>query len=386
MSEPMTMTLGGVRGRVAAAPGTRWVRGVAVAVAVALGAAVAGCAGSKLRPRVAAVDEQIALARDNGAIRCAPIELAMAESHAAFARQELSEGNYHAARREVEIAETNAQLAIERSPRDVCNPGDEPEAALGPVDTDGDGIPDPKDDCPRKPEDFDGYEDEDGCPEDDNDNDGIPDVTDGCPNEPEDRDGFEDDDGCPDPDNDGDGLADRIDQCPDHAEDPDGFEDDDGCPDCDDDNDGVPECPTAVDKCPGQPGPGTADGCPQKYDLVVVTETKIELKQTVYFDTNKAKIQKRSFRLLDEVAQALTDFPTIEVRIEGHTDSQGKDAFNKKLSQRRAESVRNYLIKKGIAASRMVGVGFGEEVPIADNRTKDGRAQNRRVEFFITRR
>ena len=122
----------------------------------------------------------------------------------------------------------------------------------------------------------------------------------------------------------------------------------------------------------------------QKYQLIVVTETKIELKQTVYFDTNKATIKAVSFPLLNEVALALADHPTIAVRIEGHTDSQGKDAANLKLSQRRAESVRTYLIAKGVAGERMDAQGYGETVPIADNRTGAGRAQNRRVEFVIT--
>jgi OOP family OmpA-OmpF porin len=349
---------------------------------------VASCAGSGLRNRTSSVDEQITLARANGAVRCAPVELAMAESHNDFAKQDLDEGNYYAAKEQLAIAEENARLAVEKSPKDRCNPGDLPPevVAEAPKDTDGDGLEDPVDECPRKPEDKDGFQDEDGCPEDDNDNDGIADTIDDCPLEPEDRDGTDDTDGCPDPDNDKDGLADKIDQCPDEAEDVDGFTDDDGCPDCDNDGDGVLECPEAKDKCPAEAGPGTPDGCPPKYDLVVVTDTKIELKQTVFFDTKKATIKKVSFKLLDDVAKALTDYPTIKVRIEGHTDSQGKDKFNKRLSQKRAESVRKYLIRKGINASRMTAEGFGEEVPIADNRTKDGRAQNRRVEFFIVER
>jgi outer membrane protein OmpA-like peptidoglycan-associated protein len=346
------------------------------------------CAGTKLKSQTRTIADQIEVARANGAVRCAPVELAMAESHNDYAREELAEGNYHEARREVAIAADNAQRAIEKSPKDLCNPDDAPPevVAAPPKDTDGDGLLDPEDDCPRKPEDKDGFQDEDGCPELDNDNDGIADKIDDCPNDPEDRDGFDDTDGCPDPDNDNDHLDDTIDQCPDVAEDDDGFEDDDGCPDCDNDADGVPECPEKIDMCPAEAGPGQPDGCPKKYDLVVVTETKIELKQTVFFDTKKATIKKRSFKLLDDVAAALTDYPTIKVRIEGHTDSQGKDKFNKGLSQRRADAVRKYLIGKGIDEARMVSVGFGEEDPIADNRTKSGRAQNRRVEFFITER
>jgi OOP family OmpA-OmpF porin len=128
------------------------------------------------------------------------------------------------------------------------------------------------------------------------------------------------------------------------------------------------------------------DGCPKKYNLVVVTETKIELKQTVFFDTNHASIKRVSFALLSEVAQALADNPTLKVEIQGHTDSQGSDRANLKLSQRRAESVRRYLIKKAVAGDRLVARGYGETVPIADNRTAEGRSQNRRVEFVITSR
>ncbi|HEY0252967.1 MAG TPA: OmpA family protein, partial [Kofleriaceae bacterium] len=127
-------------------------------------------------------------------------------------------------------------------------------------------------------------------------------------------------------------------------------------------------------------------GCPKKYNLVVVTQSKIELKQTVFFDFNKASIKSVSFALLNEVAQALKDNPKIKVEIGGHTDSVGNDAFNLKLSQSRAESVRTYLIKRGIDSGRMTPKGFGENVPIADNRTEAGRSQNRRVEFVITER
>ncbi len=357
------------------------VRSAALAAVVAL---VAACAGSGLRARTRTVDELVSTARANGALRCAPVELALAEAHNDFAKQELSEGNYYPAQRELAVAEANARAAVERSPRHLCNPEGRPPD-VRPVDTDGDGIFDDVDECPRLAEDKDGFEDQDGCPDDDNDGDGIADKVDDCPNEPEDRDGFQDQDGCPDLDNDGDGIADRIDQCPDEAEDKDGFEDDDGCPDCDDDRDGVAECPVALDKCPGVPGV-PPDGCPPKYTMIVVTQDKIELKQTVYFDTRKATIKRVSFALLDEVAQALSDNPTIKVRIEGHTDSQGSDKFNLKLSKDRAASVRKYLIGKGVSADRMDPQGFGEGVPIADNRTAAGRAQNRRVEFFITER
>jgi outer membrane protein OmpA-like peptidoglycan-associated protein len=200
--------------------------------------------------------------------------------------------------------------------------------------------------------------------------------------DPEDMDKFEDEDGCPDLDNDKDGLSDKVDQCPNEPEDKDGFEDDDGCPDLDNDHDTFLD---KDDKCPLEFGVAP-DGCPKKYNLVVVTDKKIEIKQTVYFDFNKASIKKVSFPLLNEVAQALADNPKIKVEVEGHTDSVGNDNFNLKLSQKRAESVKAYIVKRGIDAGRMVPKGYGENVPIADNRTAEGRSQNRRVEFIITER
>ncbi len=349
---------------------------------VAVGLTACG-AGNRQKGRAAAIDELIATARDHGAERCAPVELAMAESHNDFGKEELSEGNFYHGRGELDIAEKNAKEAISKSPKELCNPPKvvaKVEKKVG--DMDGDGILDDVDECPRKPEDKDGYEDQDGCPDDDNDNDGLADKIDDCPNDPEDKDGFEDEDGCPDLDNDKDGLADKIDQCPDKPEDMDGFEDDDGCPDCDNDGDGVPECPDAIDQCPDQPAQ-TPDGCPQKYKLVVVTKTKIELKQTIYFATAKAKIKTVSYPLLNEVAQAMEDHPKIKVRIEGHTDSRGSDSYNLKLSDARANSVRDYLIRRGVDPDRMIAKGYGESVPIADNRTSAGRSQNRRVEFVI---
>lgn len=340
--------------------------------------AVAGCGGGNLRAESSSIDGVISRARTAGAQSCAPVQLAMAEAHNDFAQQELSEGNYYQARAELEVARKNADDALRLSPRERC------AVAKGPGDTDGDGIPDDRDQCPREPEDADQFKDKDGCPDRDNDSDGLADNVDACPNEPEDKDGFTDEDGCPDLDNDDDGFADKIDQCPNEAEDKDGKEDDDGCPDCDEDGDGVPECPEAIDKCPDKPNK-TPDGCPA-YNLVTVTQDKIEIKQTIFFDTAKASIKRVSYPLLNEVAQALVDNPTIRVRIEGHTDSKGSDRKNLKLSRARAASVRKYLVQRGIDSSRLVSEGYGERVPISENRTKAGREQNRRVEFVITSR
>jgi OmpA-OmpF porin, OOP family len=308
---------------------------------------LSGCAGTELKGQSQAVKEVVKKAWENGAYRCAPRELALAESHQIFADNELAEGDYYRARQELDIANTNANEAIRKSPKDRCAPTVAIVRETKCVDTDGDGICDNEDACPREAEDKDGFQDADGCPDPDNDNDGIPDKTDKCPNEPEDKDGFQDADGCPDPDNDGDKVLDVKDKCPnEYAE--------------------------------------TEDGCPKKYQLVVVTPTKIELKQTVYFDFNKTTIKPVSYALLNDVAAALKDHPTIKVRVEGHTDSRGSDSYNLKLSQGRAESVKQYLVEHGIVPDRMEPRGFGETVPIADNRTEEGRAQNRRVEFIIT--
>ena len=262
-------------------------------------------------------------------------------------------------------------------------------------DNDKDGIPDVKDKCPMQPEDMNGYEDEDGCPDGhkDRDRDGIPDYRDKCPDDPEDKDGFEDDDGCPDLDNDKDGIPDKLDKCPNEPEDKDGFEDDDGCPDLDNDKDGIPD---AKDKCPNQPetmnGFEDEDGCPDvkppppKPKLpkrVKIVHNKISVPP-VFFATGKARILAKSFGVLRLVSQTLKDNPWVKkIRIEGHTDSRGNDLFNLKLSQRRTESVRTFLIQEGVDAARLEALGYGETKPIASNRTRRGRAKNRRVEFVI---
>jgi outer membrane protein OmpA-like peptidoglycan-associated protein len=321
--------------------------------ACALATLAAACAGSQMRAQVGAIDKVISAARGSGAQTCAPVELALAESHRDFASLELDEGDFYRARRELAVAEKNAHAALRKSPAERCV-----KVAAAPEDQDGDGIADDRDECPAIPEDKDGFEDGDGCPDSDNDNDGLADARDGCPVDPEDKDGFEDDDGCPDDDNDQDGLADSIDPCPVEAEDRDGVEDEDGCPDADKDT----------------------------YQNVVVTEERIEIKQTVHFDTGRATIKRVSFPLLDEVAQALADHPKIRVRVEGHTDSQGQDAYNLRLSRDRARAVREYLEGRGVDGSRMTSDGYGETRPISDNRTAAGRAQNRRVEFLITDR
>jgi outer membrane protein OmpA-like peptidoglycan-associated protein len=335
----------------------------------------AGCPGNDLRGRSHGIRDLIRQARDNGAYKCAPHELAMAESHLEFASAELDDGHYFPAKTEVALAEDNANRALALSPKDQCNPP--PLPPKPPVtDRDHDGIPDKVDKCPDEPEDKDGFEDEDGCPDPDNDKDGILDKADKCPNEPEDKDGFEDEDGCPDPDNDKDGILDADDKCPNEP----GPKENAGCPDKDRDGDGVVD---RLDKCPDQPGPADNDGCP-KPKFIVVTKEKIELKQKVHFATNKSTIYPDSFAMLQEVADVLKARPEIKVRIEGHTDSRGTIKHNMKLSQDRAESVKSFLVNHGVDSERMEARGFGPTQPIDDNRTSRGRENNRRTEFIIT--
>jgi outer membrane protein OmpA-like peptidoglycan-associated protein len=202
-----------------------------------------------------------------------------------------------------------------------------------------------------------------------------------CVLEPEDPDGYQDDDGCPEPDNDADSILDGKDKCPNDPEDPDGFEDDDGCPDEDNDEDKIVD---VKDKCPLVKGVPEEDGCPAKIEGVVITEKKIEILEKIYFEFNKAAIMPESFGILDKVVQVLKAYPEIKIEVQGHTDSKGKDDYNFCLSDARAESVMNYLIAHGIESYRLSSVGYGETCFIDTNATPDGRANNRRVEFIRT--
>ncbi|HET7503749.1 MAG TPA: OmpA family protein [Kofleriaceae bacterium] len=268
--------------------------------------------------------------------------------------------------------------------------GFEDEDGCPDPDNDRDGIPDVDDKCPDIPEDKDGVEDEDGCPEgdkNDRDGDGIPDNVDKCPDEPEDFDGFQDEDGCPDPDNDGDGILDVDDLCPNDPEDKDGFEDQDGCPDPDNDKDRIPD---KDDKCPNEPetynGFEDEDGCPDR-GRVVVTETSIEILDVIYFEYDKAVIQQRSFPILDAVAATLQGNPSIQlIEIQGHTDERGDDAYNLDLSDRRAKSVMKYLVDKGVDEKRLTAQGYGETQPLDRHHNEAAWAKNRRVAFLIVKR
>jgi outer membrane protein OmpA-like peptidoglycan-associated protein len=255
------------------------------------------------------------------------------------------------------------------------------------LDNDGDGILDVDDACPLVKEDYDGDHDEDGCPEGregDRDGDGIPDGVDDCPDEPEDFDGFQDEDGCPDRDNDGDGILDEKDLCPNDPEDFDGFEDEDGCPDVDNDGDRILD---VDDACPNDPetynGNEDEDGCPDK-GLVILEDTQITILEKVYFETDSAIIKSRSFALLDAVAATLNASPQITlVEIQGHADERGSDKYNIKLTRARAASVMNALIERGVIKDRLRSGGYGERCPVDPKHNPKAWEKNRRVEFKI---
>jgi outer membrane protein OmpA-like peptidoglycan-associated protein len=253
-------------------------------------------------------------------------------------------------------------------------------------DRDHDGILDNVDRCPDTPEDKDGFQDTDGCPDLDNDADGIPDLSDKCPNVPEDRDGFEDQDGCPELDNDKDGILDRVDKCPNEPEDDDGWDSLDGCPDPDNDADGILDI---NDLCPFEPetvnGYADNDGCPDEEQVRVVGD-KIVLDDRVHFFVNSAVIRQVSYPLLTRLAKLVGEHPEYtHISVEGHADERGPEDFNRKLSEDRARSVLEFMVKQGIARDRLSSQGFGASRPLVDKKNEYAWLLNRRVEFTVTR-
>jgi OmpA-OmpF porin, OOP family len=233
-----------------------------------------------------------------------------------------------------------------------------------PPDKDGDGILDADDSCP----DVAGIAALKGCP--DSDKDGIADKDDKCPNEA----GMAKYSGCPIPDSDKDGLNDENDKCPTVA----GVARYEGCPIPDGDGDGVND---EEDKCPAVPGVASNGGCPEIKEEV---KQKVEFAaKNIFFNTGSAVLLKKSYKPLDEVVKVLNEYPTLILDIEGHTDNTGKAERNQTLSEERAAAVKAYLVSKGISESRLVAAGYGQDRPVADNKTAAGRAQNRRSELKL---
>src|SRR5438094_3123957 len=307
--------------------------------------ALCSCAtGGAVRERMRAVENDVAQARKQRADQCAPRELAAAEANLRFAEVELSQGNGSGADEHAGSAQSAARAAVARSQqcgavsvliRDTGKP-----AKVAMKDSDGDGVPDAADFCPDLP----GPAENHGAPmSGDRDRDAITDDIDRCPDQAGPKDNF----GCPWPDRDHDGVADKDDRCPD------------------------------------EPGPKESFGCPRKQTLIIVRKDRIELKQQIHFAQNRDVILNGSYKVLKQVARALKDAPGVMVRIEGHTDDVGSSDHNLNLSQRRADSVKEFLVRQGVLRSRIVSQGFGPTRPIAPNTNRAGRAANRRVEFRI---
>ncbi|MGS2725805.1 OmpA family protein [Psychroserpens sp. BH13MA-6] len=262
---------------------------------------------------------------------------------------------------------------------------------FGGKDTDGDGIYDKDDACPDVP----GLEAFNGCP--DSDNDGIEDAKDDCPNEA----GLAEFNGCPDTDSDG--VADKDDDCPTVA----GLKALNGCPDADSDGvaDKDDECPNEKgpsankgcpwpdtdgdgvldkdDQCPNEAGTVANNGCPEIEPTEEVMKQLNEYARTILFDTGKASFQAETDAVLQAMVAIFKEYPQADFSIEGHTDSVGSKTTNQLLSERRANAVRDYLIANGINADRLTAAGYGEDYPIASNKTRNGRKENRRVEVKL---
>ena len=343
---------------------------------------VVGCdKAPNLRGRIAGLHEIANQAERDGALKCAPRELALTRAYTQFAEMELKKGALARAEDFLQRAELNAGATTLQSPAEFCS-GAAPVAKPG--DRDGDGYLDAQDACPDEPENFQGFEDTDGCPDDpDTDGDGIPDSIDACPLQAEDLDGYLDHDGCPDIDNDYDGVPDSEDKCPMDPEDPDGYEDLDGCPDPDNDSDTVEDL---RDQCPNSPGQAEKDplGCPIKPQLVVVTDCEVKITQQIHFAYNKATIKPESYPILDAVLEVMNRNESIKLEIQGHTDDRGSGPYNLQLSDQRAASVRKYLVSRGLSPDRLESKGYGKERPIVSNDTEENRALNRRVQFMRT--
>jgi outer membrane protein OmpA-like peptidoglycan-associated protein len=239
-----------------------------------------------------------------------------------------------------------------------------PEVAYIIPDGDRDGTPDSADVCPEFP----GLILLQGCP--DRDKDSIPDKDDRCPDLPGEKVYF----GCPIRDTDNDGIFDDRDKC---IEIP-GVVEFQGCPVPDRDKDGVRD---SEDKCPDILGVQDRSGCPEVARML--TKKVDSAARNIFFETGSYRLLSKSFTALDTVASILTRDSNLNLEIDGHTDDVGSHLDNKILSEKRAKSVMDYLVEKGISASRLKALGFGEESPIVENSSSIHRAINRRVELRL---
>lgn len=239
---------------------------------------------------------------------------------------------------------------------DKCPDIKGPAETMGCPDRDSDGVLDAEDDCP----DVQGLASLKGCP--DSDGDGITDLSDKCPREA----GPAATMGCPD--RDGDGVADKDDACPTKR----GDSAHKGCPDTD--GDGVYD---DTDRCVDVPGVAALNGCPEPKKEVA------PVLKMVQFQTGKYLLGKDAYPVLDEVVTLMGANTALNLTISGHADDIGDDNLNQTLSERRAKACTDYLVRKGVAAARISATGYGETKPIGDNKTTEGRDQNRRAELEL---
>ncbi|MBZ4420072.1 OmpA family protein [Myxococcus sp. RHSTA-1-4] len=257
--------------------------------------------------------------------------------------------------------------SVDRCPSE---PGDIARSGCTAKDTDSDGLEDMLDACPFEP----GLAANQGCPLRDADKDETPDETDSCPNDA----GPADNRGCPVRDADKDGIDNDKDACPNEA----GPVERNGCPESDADKDGVPN---RIDSCANEPGDPKNQGCPGHVQpLVEIRPGRLVLLGKVFFEPSQARLLSRSHELLDWVARVIKEHPEMPLIVVGaHTDDRGFPDANRRMTQARAEAVRQYLISKGVPAERLQAQGYGQDRPIDTNATSIGRENNRRVEFII---
>ena len=325
------------------------------ACALVLMGSAAACATTPVdAARLAGLRASIAAVTRAGAARCAPRELALAHANFDFAQMELLQGDALRAQRHLEEVAENLGAAQVLTPQRGCAgpalDGESRDAAAALVQAD-------------------------------HDRDTVPDATDQCPDEIEDKLPPAEADGCKRKDADGDGIVDARDACADQAEDSSGgAADEDGCPQKAAVASGVGG---QVSAC--EPGADAAGTCPGRiYAGVTVTERELRLASPIGFASDSASLRAPAYATLDVVAQVLTDNPRLSLEIAAHTDSRGDDAHNLDLSQQQADSVRKYLIARGVDPARLTARGYGETRPIEANSTSRGRAINRRIELLRT--
>ncbi len=236
-----------------------------------------------------------------------------------------------------------------------------PEAPVV-ADADEDGVSGDADDCPNKA----GLAKYHGCPVPDSDEDGVNDENDQCPN----VEGTVKYHGCPVPDKDKDGIDDEADKCPDQK----GLDRYQGCPIPDSDNDGVND---EEDQCPNLAGIIGNHGCANLQPLIDRFSANLK------FASGKTLLSKQLLAGLDSIVLVMNAYPNMSLAIGGHTDNTGTLKINQKLSEQRALTVSAYLIKKGIAIKRVTTEGYADTRPIADNKTIQGRAKNRRTDITV---